>query len=251
MAAPYERDDSGTSPLERALDRYRQLVDSDDVVIVSDRRHGQAARDQVPDALILPEPQPRHSAASIALAAVAIDRPAGETMVVVTTDHDVADGDGLRATVAAIDAQLAAAEPTVLPPLVTLAVRPQSGVEGPSHLQRGTGAAIRAGDVRLLPVARVEPHPDMTLAKDLYERGTTYWPAGVFVWTRGAILAALERYTPLLTLIEPAYRSDLALQAAYDRMQPLSIDDAVLIGAADDGTLVMAPLDLGWRPLDP
>ena len=83
------------------------------------------------------------------------------------------------------------------------------------------------------------------------ESAATYWPAGVFVWTRGAILAALERYTPLLTLVEPAYRSDLALQAAYDRMQPLSIDDAVLVGAADDGSLVMAPVDVGWRPIDP
>ena len=73
---------------------------------------------------ILPEPQPRHSAASIALAAVAIDRPAAETMVVVTTDHDVTDADVLRSTVVAIEARLAGVDTSVLPPLVTIAVRP-------------------------------------------------------------------------------------------------------------------------------
>ena len=49
MAVPFERDGSGTSPLERALDCYRPLVEPDDIVIVTDRRHGQAARDQAPD----------------------------------------------------------------------------------------------------------------------------------------------------------------------------------------------------------
>ena len=66
----------------------------------------------------------------------------------------------------------------------------------------------------------------------------------------GRALDALERYTPLLTLVEPAYHSDLALQAAYDRMQALSIDDAVLVGAAQDGALAMAPVEVGWRPVE-
>ena len=41
-----------------------------------------------------------------------------------------------------------------------------------------------------------------------------------------------------------------ALQAAYDRMQALSIDDAVLVGAAQDGALAMAPVEVGWRPVE-
>ena len=246
-AAPYERDGTAASPLERAVARFDPLVDIDDVVILADRRHGQDARALVPDALIVPEPQPRHTAASIALAAVAVDRPEDETMIVATVDHDVDDVARFQAAVSALDGQRREPEHASVAPLATLAVRPVSDAEGPSHLHRGTRAATRLGDVRLLPVERVDPHPEAAQARELYERGTTYWPAGTFVWTRRSILDALERYTPLLTLIEPAYRSDLALQAAYDRMQPLSIDDAVLVGAAQDSALVMAPVDVGWR----
>jgi mannose-1-phosphate guanylyltransferase len=249
--APYDRDGGASTPVERAIARFAPIVDIDDVVIVADRRHGQAARALAPDALILPEPQPRHTAASIALAAVAIDRPEDETMVVVTVDHDVDDGAGLQAVVSALDADLGGADGPSTAPLATLVVRPASEAEGPSHLHRATSGARRVGDVRVLRVDRLDAHPDATLARELYERGTTYWPAGVFMWTRRAILDALERYTPLLTLIEPAVRSDLALQAAYDRMQPLSIDDAVLVGAAQDAALIMAPVEVGWRPLDP
>ena len=42
----------------------------------------------------------------------------------------------------------------------------------------------------------------------------------------------------MLTLIEPAYRSELALTAAYDRLQPLSIDETVLAGAGGDSAVV-------------
>ena len=71
----------------------------------------------------------------------------------------------------------------------------------------------------------------------------------MFVWQRGAIYDAIERYTPLFTLLGPAYRSELALRAAYDRLQPISIDEAILTGAARDGIVVTAPLDVGWRDL--
>jgi mannose-1-phosphate guanylyltransferase len=94
-----------------------------------------------------------------------------------------------------------------------------------------------------------EAHPNAARARELYESGTTYWSAGVFLWRRDDIRAAIERYTPLLTLIEPAYRSELALTAAYDRMQPLSIDETVLAGAAGDGAVVTIPLDVGWRAI--
>jgi mannose-1-phosphate guanylyltransferase len=168
----------------------------------------------------------------------------------VTVDHDVEDAAQLRAVVSALDGELTGTDPAAVAPLATIAVRPVSDAEGPSHLHRGTSGARRVGEVRVLRVDRLDAHPDATLAHELFERGTTYWQAGVFIWSRRVILATLARYTPLLTLIEPAYRSDLALQAAYDRIQPLSIDDAVLGGAAQDGSLVMAPVEIGWRPLD-
>src|SRR3954454_23884399 len=70
----------------------------------------------------------------------------------------------------------------------------------------------------------------------------------MFLWRRRAIRAALEKYTPLPMLLESS-RSDIALQAAYDRIQPLSIDHAVMEGAARDHRVVMASLEVGGSDL--
>ncbi|CAN5647854.1 hypothetical protein BH23CHL6_BH23CHL6_00970 [soil metagenome] len=82
--------------------------------------------------------------------------------------------------------------------------------------------------------------------RQLYESGTTYWAAGIYLWQRAAIADAAQRYTPLFTLLGPAYRSELALRAAYDRLQPVSIEEGVLAGAAGDGVALTVPLDVGW-----
>jgi hypothetical protein len=71
----------------------------------------------------------------------------------------------------------------------------------------------------------------------------------MFAWRRGAIRAAIEKYTPLFTLIEPALGSEIALNAAYDRMTPISIDRAVMEGAAADHRVVMGSMDVGWSDL--
>ena len=70
---------------------------------------------------------------------MAIDRPAAETMVVVTTDHDVTDADVLRSTVVAIEARLAGVDTSVLPPLVTIAVRPPVSRPEPPSARYGSG----------------------------------------------------------------------------------------------------------------
>jgi len=61
-----------------------------------------------------------------------------------------------------------------------------------------------------------------------------------------AIRAALEKYTPLVTLLGPAAGREIALEGAYDRMVGTSIDQAVMESAASDGRVVMARLDAGW-----
>jgi mannose-1-phosphate guanylyltransferase len=71
----------------------------------------------------------------------------------------------------------------------------------------------------------------------------------MFAWQRGAIRAALEKYTPLPTLIDTAVGSDLALANAYDRITPISIDKAVMESAAGDHQVLMGSMDVGWSDL--
>jgi mannose-1-phosphate guanylyltransferase len=242
----FEPTPDGRTVLERAAARLAPLVDPLDVVVVTDRRHGQTVRSLLPNAQVLAEPIHRNTAASIALATVAIDRPDDEPMLVVVADHDIENEDAFRDAIATMQGSLAAAAEVAFP-LLAFGVTPTEADPSCSYIRPRFGDAIRVGALRVFPVEGYEAHPNAARAQELFESGTTYWPAGVFLWQRGAIRAAIERYTPLLTLIEPAFRSELALAAAYDRLQPLSIDETVLAGAGGDGAVVTIPLDVGWR----
>jgi mannose-1-phosphate guanylyltransferase len=50
-------------------------------------------------------------------------------------------------------------------------------------------------------------------------------------------------------LIDTAMGSDLALTNAYERINPISIDRAVMESAAGDHRVVMAAMDVGWSDL--
>jgi mannose-1-phosphate guanylyltransferase len=243
----FERSSDGSTLIARTLARAAALTDPFDVVVVTDHRHGQAIRELAPDALILPEPMNRNTAASIALATVAVSRPDRETMLVLSADHDLDREDLFSDAVGTLDRELSGGVPGITRPLVTFGIRPDSDDPEFSYVRPRYGDVVRAGALRVYPADSLEPAPGAARARELFASGTAFWNAGIYVWQRGAIREAIERYTPLLTLIEPAYRSELALQSAYDRLQPLSIDQAVLAGAARDGALMMTPLDVGWR----
>ncbi len=238
--------DDGRSLLQHTADRLAGMIDPADIVVVTDRRYGQLVRGQMPDARIVTEPINRGTAASLALATAAVERPADETMVVVCADHELERPELLRGAIEAVDRDVVGAEEADQA-LISFAVRPTHPDRELTYLQPGYDDFRRLGDMRLYSVETVEAKPDNGRTRQLFEAGTYYWSSGNFCWRRGAIVRAIERYTPLFTLLRPAHRSEIALAGAYDRLQPLSIDEAILVGAARDGSLLAIPLDLGWR----
>ena len=62
-----------------------------DVTIVTDQRYEQLVRAQLPDVRVLIEPAGRNTAAAIALATVAVDRPDDDVMIVLPADHFIRD----------------------------------------------------------------------------------------------------------------------------------------------------------------
>jgi mannose-1-phosphate guanylyltransferase len=237
----------GHTVLWRIAARLGPILDPMDVVVVTDRRFGQRVRDDLPEARILPEPMNRNTAASLALATIAVTRPDDEPMLVLAADHDIEDDHAFRAAIAAAERGVVSGVAGVERPLFTFGVRPTGPDSEFSYIHPLYDRGVRERGLRVFPVGGFEANPQDGRTKQLYESGTAYWSSGIFVWQRGAIHDAIERYTPLFTLLEPAYRSELALRAAYDRLQPISIDEAVLTGAAGDGIVLTAPLEVGWR----
>ena len=244
--AMFERAVDGTTILERTMVRVAPLVDPLDVVVVTDRRDGQAVRGIAPDALILPEPMNRNTAAAITLTTVAVNRPDTEPMLVFSADHDLDRPEVFEEAIETLDREISRGVPGITRPLVTFGIRPTGAEPGFSYIQPRCGDVIRAGALRVFPADSYEAGPDLARSRELFDSGTAYWNSGIYLWQGGAIREAIERYTPIFTLIEPAFRSELALKSAYDRLQPMSIDEAVLVGGARDGTVMTTPLDAGW-----
>jgi mannose-1-phosphate guanylyltransferase len=97
---------------------------------------------------------------------------------------------------------------------------------------------------------RFEVKPSIERAEDLVKEPGAAWNAGIFLWQRQAIRAALGRFTGLLQTIGPMTGSPPMLERAYESIQrAVSIDYAVMEGAAQDRQVVMGSMDVGWSDL--
>lgn len=235
--------------LQHTVDRIAPLVDTGDVFCVADRRYGQLIREQVPDVGLIVEPAARNTAAAIALAGAVIDRPADDVMVVLPADHWIANEAAFRDVLLVAADRLAKGAFEIEAPLVTLGIRPAFASLDYGYLRPDTMRGERIDGVRANPLLGFEEKPTDARARELINLPGIAWNAGMFLWQRGAIRAALEKYTPLPMLIDQAVGSELALANAYERITPISIDRAVMESAAADHRVVMGAMDVGWSDL--
>lgn len=234
----------GTTLLASTVARLSPLVGPKDVYLVADARYRDLIREQLPEvarSALVAEPVGRNTAAAVALAALAIDRPADEVMVVLPADHRVVDEPGLRAALAI------AADAAGSGDLVTLGIRPTGPETGYGYI------VVRAdepkGAAAVLPVDRFVEKPDHERAIELLSSGRAYWNAGIFVWRRDALIEGLREHAP--DIVEALQRGlatgDLA--SAYADIRQASIDYALLEPASLSGLVGCVPIDVGWSDI--
>jgi len=134
-------------------------------------------------------------------------------------------------------------------PLMTLGIQPDHPATEYGYLIPDYDAGATVDGIRTYPLHGFEEKPNHERAGQLYAQLGVAWNAGIFLWQRRAIRDAIERYTGLMTMIGTVAGSETGLQAAYDRLKPLSIDRAVMEGAASDRRVAMAAMDVGWSDL--
>jgi mannose-1-phosphate guanylyltransferase len=224
---------------------------TDDITVVTDRRYERLVREQLPNAAVLVEPMGRNTAAAIALATVAVDRPDDEVMLVVPADAHI---DPARAGRYGEILQIAADHLAtgvfgIDDPLVTLGTRVAHPATGYGYLIPRLEDRAEIEGLTAYPLAAFEEKPKPARAEDLARQAGVAWNAGIFLWRRRAIRAAIERFTGLIQLIEPTIAAPALLQHAYEQLKPVSIDHAVMEGSARVGQVAMASMDVGWSDL--
>jgi mannose-1-phosphate guanylyltransferase/mannose-1-phosphate guanylyltransferase/mannose-6-phosphate isomerase len=236
---------------QRTVARVRAVVDSDDdIYCVTDRRYGHFVQSQAPGVRLIVEPAAKNTAAAIALATASIHRPDDDVMAVLPADHWIRDEAAFGTVLAAAEGELAAGSEKlgIAAPLVTLGVHVDRPATEYGYLLPDLDRRQR-GELTAYVLRAFEEKPTAARAAELQNEPGVAWNAGIFLWQRGAIAAALAKYTPLPMLIDQAVGSDLALNGAYDRITPISIDKAVMEGAAADHRVVMGAMNVGWSDL--
>jgi mannose-1-phosphate guanylyltransferase len=221
-----------------------------DITVVTDRRYERIVRDQAPEAHVVVEPLGRNTAAAIALAALTIERHEDEVMLVLPADHTVERVDAFRDVLRVSAAHLATGSFDIEEPLVTLGTRVDRPATEYGYLIPDLDREADVEGLRAYPLLRFEEKPKTARAEELVRQRGVAWNAGIFLWRRRTILAALARYTGLLQSLGPMVGTPSMLERAYEAIQrPVSIDYAVMEGAAQSGQVVMASMDVGWSDL--
>jgi mannose-1-phosphate guanylyltransferase len=223
---------------------------TDDITILTDRRYERLVRTQLPGIAMLLEPLGRNTAAAIALAALTIDRPDDDVMAVLPADQTVRDTGTFGQVLRDAADGLATGAFGIDDPLVTLGTHADRPATEYGYLIPELARGEQILGLQGYPLQRFEEKPRLAQAEDLIRQPGVAWNAGIFLWRRRAILAALGRYTGLLQSLGPMVASPQMLDRAYESIQrAVSIDHAVMESAARNGSVVMASMDVGWSDL--
>ena len=230
------------SLFQATVARIAPLIPPENVHVVADQRHLPLVTQQAAQLIgrkLIGEPFGRNTAAAVALAALAIQQAADDVMVVLPADHWISDEAGFRAALA--EAGRAAADGS----LVTLGIAATAPETEYGYIV-GTGDEPQGTVVRR--VERFVEKPDRDHAAELLaNRHGAWWNAGIFVWRRDAVTAALERHAPgLVDGIRRGLDKGQSLGTIYESLADISIDRALMEPASLNGEVKVVPTDVGW-----
>ncbi|MEV4488789.1 sugar phosphate nucleotidyltransferase [Micromonospora coxensis] len=239
---------TNASLLQATVDRLAPLTTPERILVVTGAAHAAAVARQLtglPEENILVEPSPRDSCAAIALAAAVIaQRDPDAVMGSFAADHLIRDAD---AWVETVRAAVRGAEQGLL---MTVGITPTRAETGYGYLETGEPT----GDGPLRPVAEFKEKPAAPVAEAYLRSGRHLWNASMFVWRVDVFLAELARQQPALhagvVAIAAAWgtpEQDDILGTVWPTLPKISVDYAVMEGAATAGRVATVPGDFGWN----
>jgi mannose-1-phosphate guanylyltransferase len=134
--------------------------------------------------------------------------------------------------------------------LMTLGITPTRPETGYGYLQ--CGGAL--GDGPVMAVEEFKEKPSYEIAESYVRSGNYLWNAGMFVWRVDVFLAELSRQQPQLAAgvsrIAQAWETSAreeVLGEVWPTLPRISVDYAVMEGAATVGRVGTVPGDFGWN----
>ena len=216
-----------------AVERLRPLVDSSQILILTNASLVDAIAEVLPDVPrenLVAEPEPKGTAPALAWAALTIRERAGDDAVMISVHADwaVKDAEGFRRTLRGAAAAAARHES-----LLTVGVVPSRPDPGFGYIQ--PNGEIEPGVRR---VARFIEKPDRVRAEQMCRDGYL-WNSGIFVWRVGDFLDEIRAHTPE---VAPALGAK-HINEFFKAVRSITVDIGVL--ERSDRVMVV-PGNFGW-----
>jgi mannose-1-phosphate guanylyltransferase len=239
----------GASLLEQTRRRADLIIRGDRQLVVVNRAHARyyadLERELLPGRLVV-QPDNRGTAPAIMLAALTLRSLAGDApLVVLPSDHDVADDLTFMGAVADAVA-LVSARPDLL---ILLGIEPRA-----PETEYGWIEPVLEPGAAVAPIRRFWEKPSVGLAQALLAQGCL-WNSFVMIGWAGAFQETIEAAAPEIAAAFTRVGAALgtpgeaaAVQAAYASLPSVGFSERVLAGAAHRFS-VMRVKDVGWCDL--
>lgn len=215
----------------------------DGVYVAGGRATEQATRALLPDLPgdnLLVEPVARNTAPCIGWAADVIGKKEDAIVIVLPSDHHIADVASFRK---ALGLAIESAADGVITTLGIAPTRPETGY-GYIEVGSETRAGVRAG-------VRFVEKPDRAVAEAYLAGKRHLWNAGMFVFRAQDMLAAIERHQPIIAEALTRMRAEVVAGASeneaarhhFPSMPSTSIDFGVMEHLEQ---LAVVPSSFGW-----
>ena len=233
------------SLLQSTCLRLRGLPGADAPLVVANEEHRFMVAEQLrqvgatPSALIL-EPVGRNTAPAIAVAALrAMQGGDDPVLLVLPSDHVIADENAFRAAV------LVAMESAKAGYLVTFGIVPTAPETGYGYINAAPGEGVR-------DVLRFVEKPDQATAEAYVASGEYFWNSGMFAFLASRYLDELTKNNPRMVELARESLEKASVDADFLRLDKASFSacpsdsiDYAVMEKTDRAAII--PIDVGWN----
>jgi mannose-1-phosphate guanylyltransferase len=241
----------GKSLIQQTFDRFTKICPIENIFVVTHEAYKKLVMEQLPgfkEENILCEPARKNTAPCVAYASYKIAKKDPKALVVVApSDHLILkEKTFLRAIKACYEK--ADSEDCLL----TIGIRPMRPDTGYGYVQFKE-SPVKEKDSRIKKVKTFTEKPDHDMAVSFIQSGDFLWNSGIFIWSVGSIIKALEQYQPEIADLfkegqKVYYTADEKkyINKVYGHCKSISIDYAVMEKAPN---VYVRSSAIGWSDL--
>lgn len=241
----------GKSLLQLTLDRFRDVVPSENVWVVTNEKYVSIVREQLPNIPsnhVLSEPCRRNTAPCIAYVSWRIKKENPKANIVVTpSDHIVTNPIEFKRVINNCLKFTAQSDA-----IVTLGMKPTRPETGYGYIKADL-SSFSARNKEVFRVDQFKEKPNLETAEKYIKQNNFFWNAGIFIWSASTIINAFRIYQPSTARLFERIMNVLGTEAeqetineVYPECENISVDYAIMEKAEE---IFVHPADFGWSDL--